>query len=118
MESSSRGTVTWIVYSSIYVICFVWQSLFLWLYLDAWRLDSWIPLLADVAGGSLGVALLSAILWEVTRYMVLFAPRRIKQLKDEARRENNAEWEAWLKRRDEAREKNEPFDEPSPSQRN
>ena len=50
--------------------------------------------------------------------MVLFAPRRIKQLKDEARRETNAEWEAWLKRRDEAREKNEPFDEPSPSQRN
>ena len=35
----------------------------------------------------------------------------------EALEECDAEWEAWLKRRDEARENGQPFDELSPSQR-
>ena len=48
--------------------------------------------------------------------MVLARLSRDKWLK-EALEELNAEWEAWLKRRDEARENGQPFDEPSPSQR-
>ena len=52
--------------------------------------------------------------------MVLFAPiikRRMEEkARREARRENNAAWDAWLKRRDEAQANGQPFDEPSPSQ--
>ena len=35
----------------------------------------------------------------------------------EAGRELNAQWTEWLKRRDEARANNQPFDEPSPAER-
>ena len=48
---------------------------------------------------------------------MLLIPKRVKELKDEARKELNAEWEAWLKRRDKAAAANEPFDEPPPSRR-
>ena len=48
---------------------------------------------------------------------MLLIPEAVKKLKEEARRELNAEWEAWLKRRNEAHAKGLPFDEPSPSQR-
>ena len=60
--------------------------------------------------------------------MVLFAPIIKKRMEEKARqegrqegrqeerRETNAEWEAWLKRRDEAQANGQPFDEPSPSQ--
>ena len=52
--------------------------------------------------------------------MVLFAPiikkRMEEKARQEGRREKNAEWEAWLKRRDEAQANGQPFDEPSPSQ--
>ena len=52
--------------------------------------------------------------------MVLFAPiikkRMEEKARQEQRRETNAEWEAWLKRRDEAQANGQPFDEPSPSQ--
>jgi hypothetical protein len=47
--------------------------------------------------------------------MVLWAPARIKKLKDEARRERDADWQAWLSRRDAAIANGEPFDEPSPA---
>ena len=60
--------------------------------------------------------------------MVLFAPIIKKRMEEKARqeglregrqegrRETNAEWEAWLKRRDEAQANGQQFDEPSPSQ--
>ena len=35
----------------------------------------------------------------------------------EERRQRDAQWEAWLKRRDQALVNNQPFDEPSPSAR-
>ena len=37
--------------------------------------------------------------------------------RDKWRKERDAEWDAWLKRRDEAQKNGQPFDEPSPSQR-
>ena len=52
---------------------------------------------------------------------MLLIPAAVKKLKEEGRREArqevNAEWEAWLKRRDEAQANGQPFDEPTPSQR-
>ena len=48
--------------------------------------------------------------------MVLFEPRRIRQLKEEGHREADAEWIAWLKRHDEALANSKPFDEPPPSE--
>ena len=36
--------------------------------------------------------------------------------RDEARAELNQAWEGWLQRRDTAAERNEPFNEPPPSQ--
>ena len=56
--------------------------------------------------------------------MVLFAPIIKKRMEEKARqegrkeerRQNNAAWDAWLKRRDEAQANGQPFDEPSPSQ--
>jgi hypothetical protein len=52
--------------------------------------------------------------------MVLFAPIIKKRMEEKARKEerrqNNAAWDAWLKRRDEAQANGQLFDEPSPSQ--
>ena len=52
---------------------------------------------------------------------MLLIPAAVKKLKEEgdreARRELNAKWDAWLRRRNEAHAKGLPFDEPSPSQR-
>jgi predicted transposase YdaD len=65
--------------------------------------------------------------------LVLLIPPAVKKLKEqgrvegraegrvegrvEGRAEERAEWEAWLMRRNEAEANNQPFDEPSPSQR-
>ena len=54
--------------------------------------------LADVFGASVGIALFSAILSEVTGRMVLLIPATIKRLKNEGRRERDAEWRAWYQR--------------------
>ena len=111
----------WFIYCGIYLICFAGFSLFQWLYLGAWQPDIWMATLAAVSSASLGLALLAIILLEGVTYMVLFAPRRIKELiekgRREGRQESDAAWEAWLQRRDQAREKGEPFDEPSPARR-
>jgi predicted transposase YdaD len=57
--------------------------------------------------------------------MVLLIPAAVKKLKEqgrqqgrvEGRQEERAEWDAWLRRRNEAEANNRPFDEPPPSQR-
>ena len=46
--------------------------------------------------------------------MVLLIPRRIKQLKDEGRREKHREWVAWNERRKAAERNGTHFDEPHP----
>ncbi len=125
MESPDNRTPYWLIYCGIYVVCFAAFSLYQWLYLKAWQLDNWMSTLGVVSSASLGVALLAIIILEGVTYMVLFAPRRIKELIEQGRQEgrvealqeSNAEWEAWLQRRDEALERGEPFDEPSPAKR-
>ena len=87
-----------IFYCSAYVVSLVAVALALWLYWDAWRLDSLMPVLADVATVSVGVALLATILKEGVWYMVL-AGMKIRQWKEQARKE---ERENQRKRRKEA----------------
>ena len=70
---------------------------------------------ANVSSASVGIALFVICAWEGTK-MVLASLLRDKWRR-EAQEELNAEWEAWLKRRDEAQKNGQPFDEPSPSQR-
>ena len=48
---------------------------------------------------------------------MLLIPKTVKKLMDEGRKQANAEWEAWLKRRLKAEANGEPFDEPPPSER-
>ena len=119
MESNYRNVWAWFVYSAIYVLCFVGLSLFIGLYLREWQSHNWIATLADIASGSIGIALLVVISIEGGRGLVLFAPMLKKKLQEEARQkerqETNEAWEAWLKRRDEANANDQPFDEPSPS---
>ncbi len=76
-------------------------------------------LLAAILGLSAGVALMSAILVEVTGYMVLLIPARIKQLKAEGhkagRAEERQEWLAWYERQQVAFREGLPFNEPPPA---
>ena len=48
---------------------------------------------------------------------MLLIPKRVKELINEGRKQERAEWEAWLKRWEKAEAANEPFDEPPPSRR-
>ena len=46
-----------------------------------------------------------------------YKARRYEEGREEGRKERDAQWEAWLKRRDVALANNQPFDEPPPSAR-
>ena len=86
---------------------------------DRSTFDKLIPVLANVVEISVGFGLLTGFAKEVYSYMVLYGriSRRKQQLIDQGVEQADAEWEAWLRRRDEARANNEPFDEPPPSYR-
>ena len=66
------------------------------------------------------IALAVAIL-AYREVIMVFAERykakRYKEGREEGRRERDALWEAWLKRRDSALANNQPFEEPPPSAR-
>ena len=79
-----------IFYCSAYVVSLAVCSLAWWLYWDAWRLDNLLPDLAIITTVSAGVALLATILKEAVWYMVL-AGMRIKQLREEGRKEGIVE---------------------------
>ena len=105
----------WIAYYLVYVLCvalFIWQH-----WTDLLHGDNRIHLMAAGFGVAAGTASLFAIAVEVIGRMVLLIPAAVKKLKEEARRELNAEWESWLMRRDAAQANGQPFDEPPPSQR-
>ncbi len=117
----------WVIYYLVYLLCvalFVWQH-----WQDLLHGDNRIHLMAAGFGVSAGVASILAIVVEVVGRMVLLIPAAVKKLKEEgrqegrqegrreARQELNAEWEAWLRRRDESQANGQSFDEPPPSQR-
>ena len=47
----------------------------------------------------------------------IFRDKTREEGREEGREENNAEWEEWLKRREEASRNKRPFNEPSPAER-
>ncbi len=105
----------WVVYYLVFVVAVIvllalnWRSL---------RAESYVYLLAAISGASIGIALFVAVVSEGIGYMVLLIPRRIKQLKDQGRKEGrkdtNRRWMAWYRRQQAALNAGLPFDEPPP----
>ena len=82
----------------------VWDAL-----RDVWSVSG--QSMATVVTGSVIVA----EIWRLTMVLAGFVRKRLDgKLKKEGREELAAESEEWLKRRDEAQEKGEPFDEEPP----
>ena len=82
----------------------------------------------DLSSLAITAAAGSLVVTETGRYLMVLAAafeewrekRRLAQIARavaETRRENNAEWEAWLQRRTQAEQRGEPFNEPLPSER-
>ena len=64
-----------------------------------------------------GVALIaSPVITEVSRMVIgaMWTKRKVQEAYEEGQRSNQAQWEAWLQRREEAAAKGEPFNEPPP----
>ena len=88
MENSSNRAIRdlGIFYCAVYVVSLTVGSLALWLYWDAWQLDSLMQSLASVTTVSAGTALLATIFKEMVWFMVL-AAMKIKEWKDQGREE-------------------------------
>ena len=105
----------WIIYYLVYILCvglFIWQHR-----ADLLHGDNRVHLMAAGFGVSAGVASVFAIAVEVIGRIMLLIPAAVRKLIAEGQQKADAEWEAWLKRRDEAQSNGQPFDEPPPSQR-
>ncbi len=129
MEPPDNRTRYWVIYCLIFVGCMVGFSLYQLLYLGGWRSYNWMSTLSEVSSSSIGLALLSAASLEGVIYLVLFAPRKARQLREEGRqqgreegrrqtieevREYNAKVIAWETRKDAAQAAGQLFDEPRP----
>ena len=121
MEPPDNRTRYWVIYCLIFVGCMVGFSLYQLFFLGGWRAYNWMSTLSDVCSSSIGLALLSVVALEGVIFLVLFAPRRIRQLREEGRRqvieeirEYNSKLSAWQRRKEEAQANDRPFDEPPP----
>lgn len=91
----------WVIYYLVYVLCialFVWQR-----WADLLHGDNRVHLMAAGSGVSAGVASIFAIGVEVVGRTMLLIPAAVRRLIAEGQQKADTEWEAWLKRRDEAR---------------
>ena len=102
----------WVIYYLVYIVSAIALVALHW---RDFSVDSYIYLLAAIAGASLGIALFTAIVSEGVGYMVLLIPRRIRELKEAGQRELQREWVAWNQRRMAAERDGLPFDEPPPA---
>ena len=132
----------WIIYYIVFIGSF---AFLLWRHWSAlrWDNETYVYLLAAIFGLAAGTALMSAIFVEVIGYMVLLIPARIKQLKEEGRKEGREEgreegrkegreegqesgrkegqeserqqWLAWYERQQDAFREGRPFEEPPPA---
>ena len=66
---------------------------------------------------SAGIATGLAITVEVIGKVVLLIPSTIRKIRREGIEENNAQWKAWLARKEAAEAAGDPFNEPSPADR-
>ena len=107
--------VYWVIYFIGYLVA---VAIMLWLHWDGLLYkDNPLLQLATIYGVAAGSASAFAIIVEGGGRIVLLIPAAVKKLRDEVRKETDAEWEAWLKRRTAAEDNKQPFDEPPPSQR-
>ncbi len=92
MENSTNKALRdlGIFYCAVFVLSLAAFSLSLWLYWDAWRLDTLVQQISTVSSASIGLALLATILKEAGSLMVL-AAMKIKEWQDEARKEGRKE---------------------------
>ena len=97
----------WVLYFVGYVLAIAGLGWSHWDGLE--ERDNRIYLLAAVFGVAAGAASAVAIIVEVGGRMVLLIPAAVKKLKEQGRREERAEWEAWLRRRNEAEANNRPL---------
>ena len=126
MEPNRDRDNDWIVYITGFSLCVVILSLVVAVRVEEWdrsTFDKLIPVLANVVEIAIGVGLLTGFAKEVGSYMVLYGriSRRKQQLIDQGKAEGvkqtDDEWEAWIRRRDDALANDEPFYEPPPSSR-
>ena len=80
----------WVVYYLVYVVCAVFFLSQRWSLLFHGRTD-YIHILSSIFGSSVGIALLFAIVAEVTGRMVLLIPQAVKKLINRGREEERAE---------------------------
>lgn len=100
MENSTNKALRdlGIFYCAVFVLSLAAFSLSLWLYWDAWRLDTLVQQISTVSSASIGLALLATILKEAGSLMVL-AAMKIKEWQDEARKEGRKEERERLRKR-------------------
>ena len=92
-----------IFYCVVYAVTLIASALAVWLYWNAWQLDSLLPQLANVITVSAGTALLASILKEAGWNMVL-AAMKIKQWREEGRKEGREEGREEERKRQRQRE--------------
>ena len=122
MEPDRNRDNDWIIYITGFSLCLVILSVIVIVRIEQWdrsTFDKLIPVLANVVEIAIGVGLLTGFAKEVGSYMVLYGriSRRKQQLIEQGVKQTDAEWEDWLRRRDDALANDEPFDEPPPSSR-
>ena len=122
MEPDRNRDNDWIIYITGFSLCLVILSVIVIVRIEQWdrsTYDKLIPVLANVVEIAIGVGLLTGFAKEVGSYMVLYGriSRRKQQLIEQGVKQTDAEWEDWLRRRDDALANDEPFDEPPPSSR-
>ena len=72
----------------------------------------------QAAGSAISTTLIILGTFEVIMvFAERYRRRRFNEGREEGRKERDAEWSAWMQRREDARRNNLPFDEPSPSER-
>lgn len=101
----------WVVYYLVYFVSVITLVALNW---RSFTVENYVYLLAAIAGASIGIALFVAVVSEGIGYMVLLIPRRIRQLKNQGKRELQEEWMAWYRRQQAALRSGSPFDEPPP----
>ena len=113
----------WVLYFAGYVVAILVMG---WLHWGDLREGAnRIYLLAAIFGVAAGAASAVAIIVEVGGRLMLLIPAAVKKIleqgreqgREEGRMEERAEWEAWIRRREQAEANQAPFDEPPPSRR-
>lgn len=106
-------------------ICFVATTLF-YIYIHA--MDTENPSWRNVPAVTMGAAVSAAGFWIVLSpilvagvamvFAAMFTQRKRQEAEEKGRKEANAAWREWNRRREEAISKGQPFDEPTPDSRN